>query len=170
MTDSVRTSSRQSRQALTRGRAFALRVLAPAIAVAWGFAHGADWPTYRHDIARSGVTTEELSRQLAESWVFQLRHAPQPAWGAPNPRPVGGWYGLHEYRRVHFDDAYHVVVAGNAAFFGSSADGKVYCIDLDTGKERWSAFTDGPIRLAPTVSKGWVYVADGEERVQVFVP
>ena len=162
MTHSVRAPSRQPRQTLTPGRVFAFQVLASAAAIAGAFAHGADWPTYRHDMARSGVTAEELSRQLAECWTFQPRHAPRPAWGDPNPRPVGGWYRLHEYRRVHFDDAYHVVVAGSAAFFGSSADGKVYCLDLATGKERWAAITGGPIRLAPTVSKGRVYVGSDD--------
>ena len=49
---------------------------------------GADWPTYRHDVARSGITAESVSPPLAPAWVFRARHAPQPAWGDPKPVPV----------------------------------------------------------------------------------
>ena len=116
-----------------------------------------DWPAYRRDNARSGATAEKLSLPLAASWTLEPRHAPEPAWGDPNPRPVGGWFGSIEGRRVHFDDAFQVAVAAGSLFFGSSADNKVYCLDAATGAERWSFFTGGPVRLAPTVAKGRVY-------------
>ena len=64
-----------------------LAVLAVALPVA---AQAGDWPTYRHDNARSGVTAEAVKPPLVQCWVFQPRHAPAPAWGEPNPRPVGG--------------------------------------------------------------------------------
>ena len=121
-----------------------------------------DWPTYRHDNARSGVTAEKLTPPLAPCWTFQPRHAPKQAWGDPNPRPVGGWYGSVEGRRVHFDDTYHVAVAGGAVFFASSSDGTVTALDAATGQVRWSVFTGGPARLAPAVSKGKVYVGSDD--------
>ena len=31
-----------------------------------------DWPTYRHDNARSAVTSESLKTPLAECWVFSV--------------------------------------------------------------------------------------------------
>ncbi len=71
----------------------------------WARSMAGDWPTYRHDNARSGMTAESLKLPLTECWVYHPRHKPEPAWGEPNPRPVGGWYGLTEQRRVHFDDA-----------------------------------------------------------------
>jgi len=144
----------QGRRSLARaGRWLVLAVLAAApLAAAAG-----DWPTYRNDNARSGVTTEAVKPPLTQCWVFQPQHAPQPAWGEPNPRPVGGWHGHTEQRRVHFDDAFHVAVSGGAVYFGSSADGTVVSLDAATGRERWSALTGGPVRLAPTVWRDKVY-------------
>ena len=139
-----------------------------ACVVAAGVALGADWPTYRHDAARSGVTSDALKPPLAAAWTYQPLHAPRPAWGDPNPRPVGGWFGYNEGRRMHFDDAYHAVVAGGLAFFGSSADGKVTALDAATGQVRWAALTGGPVRLAPTVWQGKVYVGSDDGWVYCY--
>jgi len=106
-----------------------------------------DWPTYRHDAARSGITSEQIRTPLVESWVFRTRHAPQPAWGAPKVGPVED---ILELRRNHFDDAFQPIVAGGRVFFGSSADNKVYCLDLASGEICWTQITGGPVRLAPT--------------------
>jgi outer membrane protein assembly factor BamB len=125
-------------------------------------ATGGDWPTYRHDNSRSAVTEESLTMPLTDCWSFKPLHAPQPAWGDPNPRPVGGWYGATELRRVHFDDAYQVAAVDGAVYFGSSADGKVVSLDATTGQQRWSFMTGGPVRLAPTVWKGNVYAASDD--------
>ena len=127
-----------------------------------GPATGDDWPTYRHDNSRSAVTEESLAMPLTDSWSFKPLHAPQPAWGEPNPRPVGGWYGDTELRRVHFDDAYQVTAANGAVYFGSSADGKVVSLDGTTGQPRWSFMTGGPIRLAPTLWNDNVYAASDD--------
>jgi len=118
-----------------------------------------DWPTYRHDNSRSGITQEKLAAPLAEAWVFQSRHAPTPAWEPPRATPVEN---ILELPRVRFDDAYHVVAAGNALYFGSSADNKVYCLDASTGKVRWTFFTGGPVRLAPTIVGDKVYVGSDD--------
>jgi outer membrane protein assembly factor BamB len=121
-----------------------------------------DWPTYRHDNARSAVTAEPVKPPLTQCWVYQPRHAPEPAWSEPNPRPVGGWYGQTELRRVHFDDAFHVAVSGGGVYFGSSADGQVVALDAKTGRERWSLLTGGPVRLAPTVWRNKVYIGSDD--------
>lgn len=134
--------------------ATALLLAAPLLA--------ADWPTYRHDNERSGVTAEELRPPLKQCWVFEPRHTPRPAWGDPNPRPRGGWYRLREKRRVHFDDAFHVVAAGGALYFGSSADGTVCSLDATDGSLRWTALTGGPVRLAPTLSGDRLYVGSDD--------
>jgi len=113
----------------------------------------ADWPTYMHDAARSGTTAEALVPPLTQTWVYRPRHAPRPAW----PPPVG-WFPA----RTAYDRAYHAVVSGGSVYFGSSADDKVTCLDAATGRERWSVFTEGPVRLAPTVWRGRVYVGSDD--------
>ena len=146
----------------------ALLLAGGAIALCRVPAPAADWPTYRHDNARSGRTDEGPPLPLSQHWVFKPLHGPRPAWGEPNPRPSGGWYGLTELRRVHFDDAFHTVAAGGAVFFASSADGKVYCLDLHTGALRWAAPTGAPVRLAPTVWNGRVYIGSDDGWVYCF--
>ena len=120
---------------------------------------GADWPTFRHDVSRSGMTDETVAPPLAPAWVFQARHAPQPAWGDPKPGPVEE---ILELRRRHFDDVFQVAVEGDAVFFASSANHKVYCLDANTGAVRWTKITGGPVRLAPTLVAGRVYVASDD--------
>jgi len=108
---------------------------------------------------RSGITSEKLQFPLAECWGFRARHAPQPAWGDPKPVPIED---ILELRRAHFDDVFQVVAAGDAVYFGSSANNKVYCLEATTGRIRWTHITGGPIRLAPTLAGGRVYVASDD--------
>ncbi len=110
-----------------------------------------DWPTYRHDVRRSAVSDEALAAPLSEQWCFSPGHAPAPAWSDPQPKPIEGNL---ELPRLRFDDAFHVVVAGELAYFGSSVDTQVYALDVNTGAVRWRFFTDGPVRCAPTVWQG----------------
>lgn len=123
-----------------------------------------DWPTHRHDLARSGVTAEKLKPPLVSAWTYTSRHRPQPAWHGPARRD--GWHKTENLKpRVIFDWAFHVIAVGGRVYFGSSADDKVVCLDDKTGKEVWTAFTDGPIRLAPTVANGRVYVGSDDGNV-----
>jgi len=96
-------------------------------------ASAADWPTYRHDNARSGCTSELLSCPLTLNWVYIPIHPPRPAWSEPGERPREGFILRH---RVNFDDAFQVAVVGDFVYFGSSADNKVYALDAGSGKQR----------------------------------
>ncbi|MBM4040331.1 MAG: hypothetical protein FJ290_17630, partial [Planctomycetes bacterium] len=138
------------------------QALCAGLALVGSMAAADDWPTYRHDNSRAAVTRERLRLPLSPAWTYQPLHKPQPAWGDPNPRKVGGFYGSVEGRRVHFDDAFHAVVADGTLYFGSSADGKVYALDAATGQERWTFFTGGPVRLPPTVWRRRVYVGSDD--------
>lgn len=106
-----------------------------------------DWPTYLHDASRSGIAAEQLDMPLVPVWTFRPVVPPDPAWTTP----------AKEAPRVRFDDAFHVVAAGDLAYFGSSGDNKVYALDAATGKVVWTYFTDGPVRLAPSVADGRIY-------------
>jgi outer membrane protein assembly factor BamB len=121
-----------------------------------------DWPMYRHDISRSGITQEKLSTPLSEMWVFKANHAPVPAWEPSRDVPVEG---ILELPRVRFDDAYHVVSAGDSIYFGSSSDNKVYCLDAKSGLVKWTFFTGGAVRLAPTVYQKKVYFGSDDGSV-----
>ncbi len=79
-----------------------------------------DWPTYQADASRSGYTTERMGDSFHLTWVKQLSHAPSPAW----PRS----------ERMIFDRAFQMVVADGIVFFGSSVNGKLTALDLDSGK------------------------------------
>jgi outer membrane protein assembly factor BamB len=133
-------------------------VIACAAAAAWAD----DWPTYRHDAARSGVSAEALAAPLSEAWVFTPALPPAHAWGDPKPTPVEK---VLELPRLRFDDAYHVAAVGDRIYFGSSADGKVTALDAADGRVVWEFFTEGPVRLAPTVAGGRVYVGSDDGMV-----
>ncbi|MBA7483213.1 Outer membrane protein assembly factor BamB [subsurface metagenome] len=122
-------------------------------------ASAADWPTYRHDNARTGGTSESLATPLSLQWIYTPAHSPRPAWSGPAKRPREGWELRH---RVIFDDAFQVAAVGNTVYFGSSSDDKVYALDAVTGHERWSFFTGGPVRLSPVVWKGRVFVGSDD--------
>ena len=97
----------------------------------------ADWPMHRAGAARTGYTAEKLPGQLKLRWRHDAPHAPQPAW----PRSA----------RMPFDRAYQTVIGNGRVFFGSSVDGAVYALGLDSGKPLWSFDTEGPIRFAPVL-------------------
>src|SRR5215207_4216641 len=107
-----------------------------------------DWPTYGGNPGRTHYTPQELPGKLAPRWVLRRPHPPTPAW------PLSS--------RMPFDRADHPVVAGGSVYFGSSADGKVYALDAATGKERWAFFTDSPVRFAPVVAQGRVFVVSDD--------
>ncbi len=112
----------------------------------------ADWPAYQHDAAHSGVTQEQLAMPLQRRWTYTAPHAPQPAWPEPG----------RELNRTAFDYAYETIVASGRVFFGSSADHKVYALDLKTGQTAWEYFTEGPVRFAPACDSGRLFVASDD--------
>ena len=40
---------------------------------------------------------------------------------------------------------------GTLVFYASSSDHAVHALDMTSGETRWRFFTEGPVRLAPTV-------------------
>ena len=121
----------------------------------------ADWPTYQHDYARTGVARESLLAPFTDGWVHRSRHAPRPAWRGE--AKWDGWNKVYDLKsRQIFDYAYHPVIADGLLYYGSSADDKIYCLDAATGEQRWTFFTEGPVRLAPTFAEGRVFVGSDD--------
>jgi outer membrane protein assembly factor BamB len=110
------------------------------------------WPNYRHDGFRSGVTESKLPEKLAPQWVFKTTNTPTAAWHKPG----------EELPRMHSDNAYHVTAANGLTYFGSSTTDKLYALDTSTGKVRWTFFTGGPIRFAPSIYKNRIYVGSDD--------
>jgi outer membrane protein assembly factor BamB len=119
----------------------------PILLFVYSVGLGADWATYRSDIARSGNTSETVGPELFLHWKYIPAHKPKAAWPMPS----------EELPRMHNDNAYHVVIADGSAYFGSSTTDKVYSIDVAKGEIRWSFFAEGPVRFAPTVYSGRIY-------------
>ena len=122
----------------------------------------ADWPTFMHDNTRVGTTSETLGFPLQLQWVHQSSVPSESAWEGPRSTPIEGHVMKH---RVKFDDAHHVAMVGERIYFGSSVDHQMYCVDAESGKVVWRFFTDGPIRLAPTVYEGRVYFGSDDGQV-----
>lgn len=119
-------------------------------------ASAADWPTYRGDNRRSGVTAESIKVPLSPAWAYASPTPPQMAWSGP-----AKWDSYANLRRLesmrNFDPAFFVVAVGDSVYFGSSVDDAVHCLDAKTGAEKWVFHTDGPVRLPPSWHEGKVY-------------
>jgi outer membrane protein assembly factor BamB len=119
----------------------------------------ADWPTYLNGGERVGATTETLAAPLKLQWVYSSPAPPELAFSGPRSEPIEGHVMLH---RMMFDNVLNVAAAGGRLVFGSSVDNKVYCCDAQTGQTHWTFFTDGPIRLAPTIWQEKVLVGSDD--------
>lgn len=138
-----------------QGRGTSVAFCVTVALVAASSVGGADWPAYRHDATRRAFTAEQIATTLSLQWTHAGAGVPSPAW----PDPV------RENHMMSFDHAFHVVAAGGTVYFGSSADHQVHALDLATGRRRWRFFTDGPVRFAPAVWRGKLYVAGDDGRV-----
>lgn len=116
----------------------------------------ADWPTYRADYARSGVSADPIPSRVSEAWTWKSVHPPRPAW--QGEAKWDGWNKVYDMKpRQIFDRAFHVVVSGNRVYFGSSSDDQVHCLDAASGRQVWTFHTEGPVRLAPSIQDGRIY-------------
>lgn len=125
-------------------------------------ARAEDWPTYQHDVRRSGSTGERIEpRELVLQWTWRSPHPPQPAWAGP-----AKWDAYAQKRGLpsmrDYDSAFAPIAVGSSVFFGSSADDSLYCLHADSGRENWSFTADGPIRVAPTFAEGKLYVGSDD--------
>jgi len=97
-------------------------------------AGSADWPTYRHDISRSGTASATVSASLKQAWQTKL--------GGRLSAPT---------------------IAAGKLFVASIDTHTLHAMDAQTGRRLWSYTTGGRIDSPPTYDKGLVLFgsADG---------
>ncbi|MHC5055996.1 MAG: outer membrane protein assembly factor BamB family protein [Planctomycetota bacterium] len=95
-----------------------------------------DWPTYRHDAARSGATPTEVPEDLARVWQAE----PGGRITAP-------------------------VVAGGRAYVAAIDAHTVHALSAETGREVWRFTAGGRVDSPPTVSAGRVVFGSADGRV-----
>ena len=121
-----------------------------------------DWPTYLKSNARVGAVSESLAFPLSPQWTATAAEAPEKSWPGPQDREIE----RKKLRsRMTFDDAFHVAIVGDRLYYGSSVDHQMRCVNLESGEVIWSFFSEGPIRLAPTVYDGKVYFGSDDGKV-----
>ncbi len=76
-------------------------------------------------------------------------------------------FKLSPYRRDERPLLSSPTIAGDKVFFGS-ADGYLYCLDLETGKKLWSFHIGVPVLSTPLVTGNAVYVAAYDGRLYAF--
>jgi len=109
---------------------------------------GDDWPTFRHDAARSGSTDSPAPARLVMAWQKDLGARPTASVA------VG--------ETIYLADASHEVVA----------------LDATTGNPRWRFTAEGRVDTPPTVADGlvifgsadgWVYCLRGTDGVPAWL-
>jgi hypothetical protein len=102
-----------------------------------GGSNAEDWPTYRHDAARSGRTSAAVVGELKPAWQTEL---------GGNLSPV--------------------VVAGGKLFVAQIDAQTVHALDAASGESQWSFTAGGRVDTPPTIDQGrcifgcrdgWVY-------------
>jgi len=104
-----------------------------------------EWPTYRHDMTRSGCASTKVPADLNGKWQTD----------------IGGQLS-------------GIVVAQNKLFVSAVDRQTMYCLDAHNGEQQWAFIAAGPVDSPPTVwggmaifgcRNGYVYavrVSDGE--------
>jgi outer membrane protein assembly factor BamB len=86
-----------------------------------------DWPTYRHDNARSGCAGTTVPTRLKQGWKTELRGRVSPP-----------------------------VVADDRLFVAEVDAHRVTCLDARAGTRRWSYTAGGSVDSPPTIHRGRV--------------
>ncbi len=109
------------------------------------YASAADWPMWRHDAQRTAASDEKLPATLHLEWE-RVESPREQVWDDPLNHDL-----------MSYDRIFEPVVLGDTMLIGFNDRDKVLALDLKTGRERWSYFTGGPVRLPPACWQGKVY-------------
>ena len=97
----------------------------------------ADWPTYRGDVHRRAASTADVPEKVKELWRFRPETPSDPT----------------------------VPTAVGKLAFLAGRDGKVRAVDTDSGGQKWTFLTAGPILMPPTLADGRAFVGSGDGNV-----
>ena len=104
-----------------------------------------DWPMWRYDYGRSASTPEQLADKLYLQW--QVKYSARiPVWDDPLNQNL-----------MQFDRIFEPIVADNKIFLGFNDQDKVIALDINSGKELWHYYADGPVRLPLAASNGKIF-------------
>jgi len=103
---------------------------------------GGSWPTWRHDAARSGVTTEKLADKLKGAWTLELGPI-RSAWP--------------HVARMNHDRSYEPIIAQGRLYLANPNNDSMAAYDVKTGKILWKIFNDAPVRAAPVYEGGKLF-------------
>ncbi|MBV6501160.1 MAG: Outer membrane protein assembly factor BamB [Prosthecobacter sp.] len=128
-----------------------MRCLIFALTAASSFA--ADWPMWRFDAGRTASSKEPLPDRLQLEWerVYSPR---QQVWDDPLNHDL-----------MPYDKVFEPVVHEGRVFIGFNDSDKVVALDLKTGGELWSFYTDAPVRLPAACWQGRVYFTSDDGRL-----
>lgn len=121
-----------------------------------------DWPTFRANAYRTGISVASLPETLHLQWRRDLPEVRQ-AW--PSDRTDGQWISGKSANSMGIDLNYEPVAADGKVFVGSDRDDCVRAYDAATGAELWCAYTEGPIRMAPLYDNGLVFAGSDDSFV-----
>ena len=110
-------------------------MLPAAILVCATISTAGDWPQHGYNAARTSASPHALDGDLQLTWTRQLL-PPAPAWPPSQ-------------HQVQYDVSYTPIILGKTLFIASMVADRVTAYNTETGHERWSFFTDGPVRFAP---------------------
>lgn len=99
-----------------------------------------DWPTYRHDVSRSGHATTQISTGLKQAWKTKL----------------GG-------------ELTSLVVAEGKVFVAQKDRNTIHTLDSASGRPLWAYTAGGTIDSPPTIDAGFVYFGSGDGCVYCLV-
>ena len=104
-----------------------------------------DWPMWRYDAGRTASSPEPLPEQLDLLWS-RFDKPREPVWDDPLNQDL-----------MRFDRLFEPIVLGKRLYLGYNDCDKVTAIDTDTGKELWSFYVDGPVRLPLAAWNDYIY-------------
>lgn len=126
------------------------RSILPLVFATFTLAHAEDWPMWRCDAGRTAASAEQLPARLHPQW--ERRYSPR----------VQVWDDPLNHDLMPYDRLFEPVVLGRRMFISFNDADKVVALDLDSGRELWTFYAGGPVRLPPAAWQDKVYVTSDD--------